>query len=60
VFVVFTFIILFGLWMKYLKSLNDKIFRTKGMLNMIPMDIISKNEYLREKFVGGDILQAVK
>ena len=54
-------VFVFGiLWMKYLKALNDKIFRTKGMLNMIPMEIISKNESLKNAFVSGDILQAVK
>ena len=30
------------------------------MLNMIPMDLISKNESLRGKFTSGDLLQAVK
>ncbi len=55
--VVFVFVFV---WMRYLKGLNDKIFRTKGMLNMIPMDIISKNENLKQLFFGGDILQAVK
>jgi hypothetical protein len=30
------------------------------MLNMIPMEIISKNESLKNAFVSGDILQAVK
>ena len=54
-------VVVFGiLWLRYLKGLNDKIFRTKGMLNMIPMEIISKNENLKGLFVSGDILQAVK
>lgn len=30
-------------WIPYLKKLNNKIWRTKGMLNMIPMDIIIRN-----------------
>lgn len=30
------------------------------MLNMIPMDIITKHEKLKQAFVSGDILQAVK
>ena len=30
------------------------------MLNMIPMDIIQKYPNLKEAFIGGDILQAVK
>ena len=30
------------------------------MLNMIPMEIIKRNENLRNAFTSGDILQAVK
>jgi len=59
-FLVFCFLVFFFLWQPYLKNLKDKIFRTKGMLNMIPMDIISKNESLRALFLSGNILQAVK
>lgn len=54
-------VVIFGImWLRYLKGLNDKIFRTKGMLNMIPMDIISKNENLKNLFFSENILQAVK
>jgi hypothetical protein len=60
VFIIFCFLVFFALWQPYLKNLKDKIFRTKGMLNMIPMDIISKNENLRTQFLSGNILQAVK
>jgi hypothetical protein len=31
------------LWLPYLADLNMKIWRTKGMLNMIPMSTIIKN-----------------
>lgn len=30
------------------------------MLNMIPMDVINKHESLKNAFISGDILQAVK
>lgn len=60
IFILLVFFVFVFLWMRYLQGLNDKIFRTKGMLNMIPMDIISKNENLKQLFFGGDILQAVK
>jgi hypothetical protein len=33
-----------------------KIWRTKGMLNMIPMEIITKHETLKNAFISGDIL----
>ena len=59
-FLLFCFLVFFALWQPYLKNLNDNIFRTKGMLSMIPMDIISKNENLRTLFLTGNILQAVK
>lgn len=57
IFCCFTFVLL---WLPYRKSLSDKIFRTKGMLNMIPMDIITKNENLKGQFLAVEILQAVK
>ena len=52
---VFTFV-----WSPYLRNLSNKIWRTKGMLNMIPMDLIGKNENLKNLFMSGDLLQAVK
>jgi len=61
VFVCFIFFAFLILWLPYLKGLQDKIFRTKGMLNMIPMELITKNANLRRLFAqSGDILQAVK
>jgi len=61
VFVCFVVIAFLILWLPYLQGLQDKIFRTKGMLNMIPMELITKNANLRRLFAqSGDILQAVK
>jgi len=60
-FISLVFIAFLFLWIPYLKGLQDKIFRTKGMLNMIPMELITKNASLRNLFANsGDILQAVK
>jgi len=53
-------VIFLFLWVPYLKRLSMKIFRTKGMLNMIPMDIISKSEQLKYMFTSGSLLNAVK
>jgi hypothetical protein len=60
IFLVALFFIFVLVWIPYLNNLSNKIFRTKGMLNMIPMDIISKNESLKNLFISGDLLQAVK
>jgi len=61
VFVCFIIVAFLILWLPYLQGLQDKIFRTKGMLNMIPMELITKNANLRRLFAqSGDILQAVK
>mmetsp|Transcript_69131 Transcript_69131/g.104234 ORF Transcript_69131/g.104234 Transcript_69131/m.104234 type:complete len:103 (+) Transcript_69131:599-907(+) len=60
VFIILLFLVFLVIWSPYLNNLNTKIWRTKGMLNMIPMDIISKNENLKNAFISGDILQAVK
>ncbi|EAR98621.2 PAS domain S-box protein (macronuclear) [Tetrahymena thermophila SB210] len=60
VFVAFVIIVFLGVWLPYLQQLSHKIWRTKGMLNMIPMDIITKDQNLKQAFQSGDILQAVK
>lgn len=60
VYLCFCFFVFVILWLPYRKNLGDKIFRTKGMLNMIPMEIITKNESLKNTFLDGGILQGVK
>ena len=60
VYLCFCLLVFILLWLPYRKNLSDKIFRTKGMLNMIPMEIITKNENLKALFLAGDILQGVK
>jgi len=60
VFIIGLVVVFCFIWIPYLRNLSNKIFRTKGMLNMIPMDIISKNESLKNLFISGDLLQAVK
>ena len=52
---LFTFV-----WIPYLKNLSNKIWRTKGMLKMIPLEIITNNDNLKSAFLSGDILNAVK
>jgi hypothetical protein len=59
----FTFMIIFifvGVWAPYLKDLTTKIWKTKGMLNMIPLDIIKKNAVLEEHILAKDIIAAMK
>ena len=41
-------------------NLKNNILRTKGMLNMIPMELILNNERLRNTFKTGGILKMVK
>lgn len=60
VFIVYKALVFFFVWLPYLKRLAQNIWRTKGMLNMIPMEIMSKNENLKAAFIGTDILQAVR
>jgi hypothetical protein len=49
-----------GAWIPFLRKLNMKIWMTKGMLNMIPMDLVSHNEKLKEQLISGNILNYVK
>ena len=60
IYILFCFFVFLFLWIPYRKNLSDKIFRTKGMLNMIPMEIITKNDNLKNLFLAGDILDGVK
>jgi hypothetical protein len=34
-------------WLPYLGELNKKIWRTKGLLNLIPMRIVKNNDMLK-------------
>lgn len=58
-FVVGVFFVFVFLWSPFLTSLINKIWRTKGMLGMIPMGIILKNPRLKSAFQG-EILQEIK
>jgi len=58
-FVVLLILILF-VWVPYLKRLTSQIFRTKGLLNMIPMAMLKKNKALKETFISDEVLQALK
>jgi hypothetical protein len=53
-------VILFIVWIPYLSKIKEKIWRVKGMLNMIPMDIIGNNENLKNSLISEDIAAAVK
>lgn len=43
VFIIFLILNHVFFWIPYQGSLNNKIWRTKGMLNMIPIEIIIRN-----------------
>jgi len=57
------FVVLLGIlivWIPYLGKLKNQIFRTKGLLNMIPMTMLKKNRNLREIFRSNEILKAIR
>ena len=59
-FIIGSCFIFFFVWSPYLKKVSNNIWRTKGMLNMIPMDVITRNERLKDLFTSGELLQAVQ
>ena len=62
-FIVFVLMISFVfliVWIPYLSKVKKKIWRVKGMLNMIPMDIIANNDNLKASLVSDDITMAVR
>lgn len=60
IFILGSFAIFLFIWTPYLKRVRDDIWRTKGMLNMIPMEIITKNENLKNLFTSEELIQAVQ
>jgi hypothetical protein len=52
-------IIFLFLWIPYLNTLMQKIWRTKGMLNMIPMSIIKNNQDLYDQFTNKTLEKAI-
>jgi hypothetical protein len=47
-FVLFTFIIFAFLWRIFLRNIQAEVFRSKGMLNMIPTAFLEKDNNLRK------------
>jgi len=60
IFIILLFLIYVFLWLPYLRGLSENIWRTKGMLNMIPMDLIKEHEALRNQFTTSSLLEAIK
>jgi len=60
VFLVVLFVLVVFAILPYLTRLKKQIFRTKALLNMIPMSMIKKNKTLQEMFVSKEIFQALK
>jgi len=60
IFILLCFIVFGFLWVPYMKKLNRKIIRTKGMLNMIPLEFILHNENLKNAFLHGGIIKAIR
>jgi hypothetical protein len=57
---VLILLIFIFIWRPYVKSLNQNIWRTKGMLSMIPMDVILNNDSLKSAMMNGELVKAVK
>ncbi|CDW76577.1 pas domain s-box family protein [Stylonychia lemnae] len=46
-FIIFTFLILTVVWRIFLRNIQSEIFRSKGMLNMIPTEFLEKQNNLK-------------
>jgi ABC-type bacteriocin/lantibiotic exporter with double-glycine peptidase domain len=54
------FVVCIFVWRPYIENLNNNIWRTKGMLSMIPMQVILDNENLKQAMTSGQLMQSVK
>jgi len=59
-FLVVLFVLQAFVLFPYLERLRQHIFRTKALLNMIPMSMLKKNKTLAETFVSKEVFQALK
>jgi len=59
-FMLMIIFIFLGVWAPYLDDLSIKIWKTKGMLNMIPLYIIKNNSVLEEHILAKEIIAAMK
>ncbi|CAD8045670.1 unnamed protein product [Paramecium sonneborni] len=60
VFIIGLLFIFLFIWTPYNKEMSRQIWRTKGMLNMIPFEMIKAQESLKNAFLKGNIIAAVK
>jgi hypothetical protein len=60
VFVVIVLVLFVVAWLPFLRELNARIWTAKGMLNMLPMSLVTANDKLREQLTSGSILKSVK
>lgn len=60
VFVVVVLLLFVIAWIPFLRQLNARIWTAKGMLNMLPMSLVTANDKLREQLTSGSILKSVK
>lgn len=49
-------IVFLFLWLPYRTNLNHQIWKTKGMLNMIPLEYLTKNEKIKKALQQGIII----
>lgn len=47
------------LWFVYIEGLSNNIWRTRGMLSMIPIDVVIQNEKMKHLFLNGGLAKGV-
>jgi hypothetical protein len=47
-------------WLPYLDELNVKIWKTKGLLNLIPIRVVKDNDMLKNEFISGKFERAIR
>jgi Kef-type K+ transport system membrane component KefB len=47
IFIIASFLIYIFLWNPYIRKVKNNIWRTKGMLNMVPLILLQNNESFR-------------
>lgn len=59
-FVIIVVLLFLFVWLLFLRELNARIWTAKGMLNMLPMSLVTANDKLREQLTSGSILKSGK
>ena len=59
-FIIVFLSLIYFIWIPYVKRIRNVIWISKAMLNMIPYNLIKKNEELKTAIISGNVIKAFR